>query len=116
MKKLILLLSIFLVGCNETPTDRVIKYDLVPTWMYTIPEENKIKYSEFVSKSLSSATIYEDADDFVKEVENVANKLYGKPVYGLHEVDKDNWLYETNRSKMTEKERQIYDSLLRYVQ
>ena len=116
MKKLALLFALLLTGCDENSQNKTIQYDLSYTYSYTIPEENKINYSEFIFKSLSNVTVYEDGDDFVKEVENIANKLYGKPLYGLHIVGTDGWMNETNRSKMTERERQICDSLLRFVQ
>lgn len=117
MKKLILLLSIFLVGCTK-------EYSIYSNGSY-IPENKKAEYAEFIQKTVSAASYrmttsdYEDPEDVIREAKRTANELYGKPTYGLvicTAFDCFNRVYKTNYGSMTTEERHIFDSLLRYVQ
>lgn len=115
MKKLILLLSIFLVGCTK-------EYSIYSNGSY-IPENKKAEYAEFIQKTVSAASYrmttsdYEDPEDVIREAKRTANELYGKPTYGLRVLNCFECpIYRTNYGNMTTEERHIFDSLLRYVQ
>lgn len=113
MKKLALLFALFLTGCEKT-------YSLYSTGTY-IPEDKKSEYAEFIQKTVSAASFrmttsdYEDPEDVIREAKRTANELYGKETYGLCVVDITRTDCKSNYANMTMEERQIYDSLLRYV-
>ena len=115
MKKLVLLFALFLVGCKK-------EYSLYSTGTY-IPEDKKVEYVEFIQKTVAAASFhmttsdYENPEYVIREAKKTANELYGKNTYGLT-IDETALpiVYKENRGNMTTEERQIHDSLLRYVQ
>ena len=114
MKKLALLFALFLTGCEKS-------YSLYWTGTY-IPEDKKVEYAEFIQKTVSAASFhmttsdYEDPEDVIREAKRTANELYGKNTYGLKIECASGGELKENRGNMTTEERQIYDSLLRFVQ
>lgn len=95
-------------------------YSLYWTGTY-ITENKKVEYAEFIQKTVAAASFhmttsdYENPEYVIREAKKTANELYGKETYGLCVVDITRTDCKSNYANMTTEERQIYDSLLRYV-
>jgi hypothetical protein len=74
MKKFVFLFGLLLVGCNEGQYSNK-SFIIEHTEEYFIPDSNKQKYSEFVSKSVSGCE--EDCRYFLDDVRIEAGKIYG---------------------------------------
>lgn len=74
MKRLIFLFGIVLVGCNEGDYKNK-SFIIDHTETYFIPDSNKQKYADFVSKSVSGC--HEDCRWFLDDVRIDGGKIYG---------------------------------------
>lgn len=74
MKKIVFILGMFLIGCNEDDYKNK-SFIIDHTETYFIPDSNKQKYSDFVSKSVSGCE--EDCRYFLDDVRIEAGKIYG---------------------------------------
>ena len=113
MKKMIVfVLGMFLLaGCGDK------EYSL-GYGEYFIPDSNKTKYSEFIQKTVSAASLhmttadYEDPEDLVREAKQVALSLYGVEYYQLACRGNGCRRMSIAFDQMTTEESKIYDSLL----
>jgi len=83
MKKLIMLVvlgSLFLIGCERSPAQGYVDYG------YVIPKENQEKAAKFIEATSAAANPKsdEEGEDLVKQVEKTALKIYGKMVIGIY--------------------------------
>lgn len=74
MKKFLFLSAIVLIGCQQEEYINK-KYIVHHTETYFIPDSNKQKYAEFVSKALSGCK--EDCRWYMEDVVTEGGKLYG---------------------------------------
>lgn len=108
----LILCSFLFIGCGS---DRDGTYTLKSSGL-EIPDSNKQKFSEFIQKTVSAASLhmtggdYEDPQYVIREATMTAYELYGVPKLELCYYDGD-WC-NTEKNMTVEKIR-IYDSLLR---
>lgn len=79
MNKSIFLSFVFLLGCNAKVVQE--KYFVKETDEFYIPDSNKQKYADFVSKSVSGCQ--EDCRWFLDDVKEEAGKIYGTRIAEL---------------------------------
>lgn len=83
-----------------------------------IPDSNKVKYAEFVTKTVSASNLhmsggdYEDPEDVVHQIERTGFNIYSRNVEGL-EISKCKTCYWVfiEKSALNEKQLIIFDSL-----
>ena len=107
MKFLILLFVFVLVGCQRVEYNKNncgISFEELSE--RNIPDTSKQKYSEFITKSMSSCK--EDCKGLLWSLENTADDLYGEPVYIIR-YDNGN-RKEKSISNMSETERACFEN------
>lgn len=80
MKRLIFIFGIVLVGCNEGEYSNK-SFIINHTEKYFIPDSNKQKFSDFVSKSVSGCQ--EDCVYYLRNVEKAGGKIFGIEIVEL---------------------------------
>jgi len=80
MKRLFFIFGIVLVGCNDGEYKNK-SFIINHTEKYFIPDSNKQKYSDFVSKSVSGCQ--EDCVYYLRNVEKAGGKIFGIEIVEL---------------------------------
>lgn len=83
MRPLVVLLPILFIGCSDQREFSYMDIDDHGTYNYFIPDSNKEKYSEFVSRSVSSCL--SACDDLYWRTKQTGGELYGNRRYTVVE-------------------------------
>lgn len=83
MRPLVVVLPILVIGCSDCQEFSHMDIDDHGTYNYFIPDSNKEKYSDFVSKSVSSCL--SKCDDLYWRTKQTAGELYGSRRYNVTE-------------------------------
>ena len=107
MKILLLLFVFVLVGCQRVEYNKNdCGIDFSELSEVNIPDTNKQKYSEFITKSMSSCQ--KDCKGLLWSLENTAGELYGEPIYLLRYNNGNR--KEKSISNMTDEERSCFEN------
>lgn len=83
MRPLVVLLPILFIGCSDQREFSYMDIDDHGTYNYFIPDSNKEKYSDFVSKSISGCK--DKCPSLLFGIEQTGGEMYGSRRYHVTE-------------------------------
>ena len=119
MKKYLIIISssiLLLFNSCVEPHEKEPKYKL--GYREIIPDSNKSKYTKFIVDATSAASLhlsagdYEDPEDVIEEINDIAINLFTVKTPVLESDKNSDYWNEINPVEMTSRERYIYDSLI----